>query len=252
MHELVDETEYTRITIAEARRLLVLACMNSKFKSKTILDVKHNPECEIFSRSVSLPNQPAYTVLDVAGIWQAFNPAQFSCVYKYRRVFMGEDQRDISKCERILDKYPSLEFRRQTVMQSSSNTFKPMLSCEDLLEFMTSPFFTTKNQAQGKAMPYKLCIFEEDVVSETLDLTRVIESTSTVESIQSKKLALGLQTFKATRLSLQDVRELQRNDETLSKRRRIENIKVRALENVLAFLVDANVQLNDVLQQQEQ
>ena len=246
---VVEEIAYSSIPVTEARRYLVKEALQPAYMGKSLVDVKLKKEPQnILSRRVINDVNLEYQVLDVAEMWALFNPDQFEKPYFFRRVLMGEDQRNFMKCE-ALHAYPSLEFRRCQRNQSTDLTFKPMLSSEDLLKFFTSPFFSRSSLQPEKGPPYKLCLFEEDIVEASAP---GFDSQSAHVESWPKLVTACMHTLKKTRDLMQHLRDAKNEDTSHQvKRRRIESIKQMAAENVLGGLADVNVEMYELLIQEQ-
>ena len=262
---------YDRVSVTEARRWLVLEAMQPEYENKSLVDVKGGADHFVTSRHVTEDGKD-YRVFDVAEMWEVFNPTQFSNSYEFSRVLMGEDQRDFMKCE-DLHVYPSLEFRQHD--SGGSPTYRPMLSPKDLLHFFTSPFFGifqhfhagASGSGTGTHMPgnvitgkghYRLCMFDEDVAREPAEpaLNQVTHQehckhSPAPASTQSwpKHVASSMHALNTTRQLLQEVRDLHEREDVpqqpkQSKRRRMEDIKSQAMENLLTGIVEANIEMH--------
>ena len=253
---------YGRVSVTEARRWLVLEAMQPEYENKSLVDVEGGADHFVTSRHVTEDGKD-YRVFDVAEMWEVFNPTQFSNSYKFRRVLMGEDQRDFMKCEG-LHVYPSLEFRQHD--SGGSPTYRPMLSPKDLLHFFTSPFFCIFHAgASGTHMPghvtcitgkghYRLCMFDEDVAPEPELNQEHCKHSPAPASTQSwpKQVATSMHALTTTRQLLQEVRDLHEREDVpqqskQSKRRRMEDIKSQAVENLLTGIVEANIEMHELL-----
>ena len=258
---------YDRVSVTEARRWLVLEAMQPEYENKSLVDVEGGADHFVTSRHVTEDGKD-YPVFDVAEMWEVFNPTQFSNSYEFSRVLMGEDQRDFMKCEG-LHVYPSLEFRQHD--SGGSPTYRPMLSPKDLLHFFTSPFFCIFQHfqhfhagASGTHMPgnvitgkgrYRLCMFDEDVAPEP-EVNQVTHQehckhSPAPASAQSwpKQVATSMHALTTTRQLLQEVRDLHEREDVpqqpkQSKRRRMEDIKSQAVENLLTGIVEANIEMH--------
>ena len=250
---------YGRVSVTEARRWLVLEAMQPEYENKSLVDVEGGADRFVTSRHVTEDGKD-YRVFDVAEMWEVFNPTQFSNSYKFRRVLMGEDQRDFMKCKG-LHVYPSLEFRQHD--SGGSPTYRPMLSPKDLLHFFTSPFFHAV--AYCTYMPgkghYRLCMFDEDVAPEPELNQEHCKHSPAPASTQSwpKQVATSMHALTTTRQLLQEVRDLREREDVpqqpkqsnQSKRRRIEDIKSQAMENLLTGIVEANIEMHELLMADE-
>ena len=265
---------YDRVSVTEARRLLVLEAMQPEYGNKTLVDVEGGADRFVTSRHVTEDGKD-YRVFDVAEMWEVFNPTQFSNSYEFSRVLMGEDQGDFMKCE-DLHVYPSLEFRQHD--SGGSPTYRPMLSPKDLLHFFTSPFFAS-GSGTGTHMPgnvitgkghYRLCMFDEDVAREPAEPalnqnqnqvthqehckhSPAPASTASTASTRSwpKHVAASMHALTTTRQLLQEVRDLHEREDVpqqpkQSKRRRMEDIKSQAVENLLTGIVEANIEMHEL------
>ena len=244
---------YGRVSVTEARRWLVLEAMQPEYENKSLVDVKGGADHFVTSRHVTEDGKD-YRVFDVAEMWEVFNPTQFSNSYEFSRVLMGEDQGDFMKCE-DLHVYPSLEFRQHD--SGGSPTYRPMLSPKDLLHFFTSPFFAS-GSGTGTHMPgnvitgkghYRLCMFDEDVAREPAE-----PALNQNQNTQPwpKQVAASMHALDTTRQLLQEVRDLHEREDVpqqpkQSKRRRMEDIKSRAMENLLTGIVEANIEMHGLL-----
>ena len=264
---------YGRVSVTEARRWLVLEAMQPEYENKSLVDVEGGADRFVTSRHVTEDGKD-YRVFDVAEMWEVFNPTQFSNSYKFSRVLMGEDQGDFMKCE-DLHVYPSLEFRQHD--SGGSPTYRPMLSPKDLLHFFTSPFFAS-GSGTGTHMPgnvitgkghYRLCMFDEDVAREPAEpaLNQNQNQVTHQEhckhspapaSTQSwpKQVAASMHALDTTRQLLQEVRDLHEREDVpqqpkQSKRRRMEDIKSQAMENLLTGIVEANIEMHELLMADE-
>lgn len=249
---VVEEVAYSSITVTEARRFLVKEALQPEYAGKSLVDVKLKKEPQnIVSRCVmkeTSESHEEYQVLDVAEMWAVFNPDQFEKAYFFRRVLMSEDQRNFMKCE-ALHTYPSLEFRRCQQHQNKDLTFKPMLSPRDLLKFFTSAFFSTSSLQPEKGPPYKLCLFEEDIVEVSAPVFDFSQSAHTQS--WPKLVTACMNTLNMTRDLMQHIRDAKNEDISHQvKRRRIEAIKQRAGENLLGGMAEANVQMYELLLQE--
>jgi hypothetical protein len=77
---------------------------------------------------------------DVAQVWKMHSPCSYTTSYGFRRALTGENQ-DSPTSELDVRKYPSLEILR--FFDSDRRTvvkFRPIMSAEDILMFMTSDF----------------------------------------------------------------------------------------------------------------
>ena len=274
---------YGRVSVTEARRWLVLEAMQPEYENKSLVDVEGGADRFVTSRHVTEDGKD-YRVFDVAEMWEVFNPTQFSNSYEFSRVLMGEDQGDFMKCE-DLHVYPSLEFRQHD--SGGSPTYRPMLSPKDLLHFFTSPFFGIFQHfhagASGTHMPgnvtcitgkghYRLCMFDEDVAREPAEpaLNQNQNQVTHQEhckhspapaSTQSwpKQVAASMHALDTTRQLLQEVRDLHEREDVpqqpkqskQSKRRRMEDIKSQAMENLLTGIVEANIEMHELLMADE-
>lgn len=246
---IVEEIAYSSIPVTEARRYLVIEALQSEYMGKSLVDIKLKKEPQnIVSRSVikeTPTGHEQYQVLDVAQMWAVFNPDQSDKAYFFRRVLMSEDQRNFMKCE-ALHAYPSLEFRRSQRNQSTDVTFKPMLSPKDLLKFFTSAFFSTSSVQPEKGPPYKLCLFEEDIVQASAPVFEF--SQAVVSQSWPKPLFASMNTLNTTRNMIQDIRNIKNEDVPQQvKRRRIESVKQKATENLLGGVVEANIEMYELL-----
>lgn len=246
---IVEDSAYGIVTATDARRFLAKEAMHPEYASKSLVDIKSNKD--IVSRYVT-KHFEEYHVLDVAEMWAVFNPDQFGQAYKFRRVLMSDDQRNFMKCEN-LHAYPSLEFRQCEKGEGFGSTFKPMLSPKDMLQFFNSSFFNTNScQPVEKGAPYKLCLFEEDINTEQPGGPACSSSRSSLAHSWPKQVTASMNALCTTRQLMEDVRTV-KNEEVSHqvKRRRFEMIKAKAVENLLGGIVEANIEMYELLLQEQ-